>query len=782
MTREGYIEKIKYYSNETGYCVLCVEGEDGEEIFVGNLMGASEGLYVIAEGEYVNHPQYDIQFKFSSCEVRVPRDVIGIERYLGSGIVKGVGQVLAKKIVKKFGEDSLRILEEEPERLAEISGISERKAQSIALSYQEKREFQDVVIFLSEYGISVNLAIRIYHTYGSKVYDIVKGNPYRLAEDVSGIGFGIADMIARRMGIASDSVFRLRSSVLFVLNTAVSEGHMYLPKQELIRKCVELTRDAGNDTEGIYGQSTYGYGEYEDRTSGLSAYERLAELLDQQLSELVLAGKVVIKTLNGEEIVYSAPNYYVELNSARMLIDLQLRYEMREEELSGEIAAIEKESELTLDELQTEAVKAAIKSGVAVITGGPGTGKTTIINVIIKYFSKKGMEIKLCAPTGRAAKRMTESTGWPAQTIHRLLEISGAVDENAQNQEDRGMHFMRNADNPLECDAIIVDEMSMVDSYIFHALLQAIPYGTRLILVGDVNQLPSVGAGNVLKDIIRSDIFPVTTLHHIFRQEDGSDIVYNAHKICRGEHITMSNKSKDFFFIARRSSAQIVEEVQTLTKNNLPNYYGFGSQDIQVLCPTRKFEVGVENMNRRLQDKLNPKASNKPEHLRGDVIFRKGDKVMQIKNNYQLEWKIYGASKTGNKKGYVLDEGIGVFNGDMGIITDISDFDEEITVLFDDGRECVYGFRDLEQLEHAFAVTIHKSQGSEYPAVVIPLFGGNRKLMNRNLIYTAITRAKQLVVIVGDVGLVNQMVDNTQEQKRYTSFTHRLQEMTGGME
>lgn len=782
MTREGYIEKIIYKSEETGYCVLSVEGEEGEEIFVGNLPGAGEGLYVIAEGEYVNHPQYDIQFKFSSCEIRMPKDTIGIERYLGSGIVKGVGAVLAKKIVKKFGDDSLRIIEEEPERLAEISGISERKARAIAIAYLEKKEFQDVVIFLAEYGISVNLAIRIYNTYGSKVYDVVKGNPYKLAEDISGVGFRIADMIARRMGVASDSVFRLRSSILYALNMAGNEGHMYLPKQVLIRKCVELTRDAGNDVEGIYGQSTFGYGEYEDETSGASAYEQAASLLEQQLVELMIAGKVVAKTLDGEDVIYSAPNYYVELNTARLLTDLQLRYDMEQDTLLREIEEIEKEEKLTLDVLQREAVMSAIEAGVAVITGGPGTGKTTIINVIIKYFSKKGMEIKLCAPTGRAAKRMTESTGWPAQTIHRLLEISGVVDDSAQNQEDRGMHFTRNADNPLECDAIIVDEMSMVDSYIFYALLQAIPYGTRLIMVGDVNQLPSVGAGNVLRDIIRSDVFPVTTLNHIFRQEDGSDIVFNAHKIYRGEHITMSNKSKDFFFIVKRTAAQIVEEVQTLTMKNLPNYYGFTSQEIQVLCPTRKYEVGVENMNRRLQDKLNPKSSAKTEHSRGDVIFRKGDKVMQIKNNYQMEWKIYGISKTGNGKGYVIDEGIGVFNGDMGVITDISDFDEELTVLFDDGRECVYGFRELDQIEHAFAVTIHKSQGSEYPAVVIPLLGGNRKLMNRNLIYTAITRARQLVVIVGDVGLVNQMIDNTEEQKRYTSLTQRLQEMVGGME
>ena len=782
MIREGYIEKIKYKSDETGYCVMYVEGEEGEEIFVGTLPGASEGLYVIAEGEYVNHPQYDIQFNFTSYEIRMPKDTLGMERYLGSGIIKGIGAVLAKKIVKKFKDDTLRIMEEEPERLAEISGISERKAQQIAKSYLEKKEFQEVAIFLSGYGISVNMAIRIYNAYGNKVYDILRTNPYKLAEDINGIGFRMADDIARRMGIAQDSEFRLRSALLYALNTAGGEGHMYLPKPILLRRCVELTRGSTNDVEGIYGQSTFGYAEYSDAASAGSAYEQTVELLEQQLMDLLIAGKIVIKQVDEEDAIYLASNYYVELNSARLLTDLQLRYEMNPAELDREIQAIEKEEGLTLDELQTTAVKSAIEAGVAVITGGPGTGKTTIINVIIKYFSKHGMEIKLCAPTGRAAKRMTESTGWPAQTIHRLLEINGAVEEDGRNPDNHGMHFSRNADNPLECDAIIVDEMSMVDAYIFYALVQAVPYGTRLIFVGDVNQLPSVGAGNVLKDIINSGCFPVTTLNKIFRQEDGSDIVFNAHKIQRGEHLILTNKSRDFFFIPQRTAAQIVEEVQTLTLKNLPDYYGLSPQEIQILCPMRKYEVGVENMNQKLQSRLNPKASNKQEHVRGDVVFRKGDKVMQIKNNYQQEWKIYGVSKTGNGKGYVIDEGVGVFNGDMGVITEISDYDEELTILFDDGRASVYNYKELDQLEHAFAVTIHKSQGSEYPAVIIPLLGGNRKLMNRNLIYTAITRARQLVIIVGDVNLVNQMIDNSEEQKRYTSLAFRIEELNESME
>jgi len=773
MTREGYIEKIIYKNEENGYTVFTVSGEDGEEIFVGNLFGIGEGLYIIAEGEYVNHPQYDIQFKFTSCEVKMPEDTMGIERYLASGIIKGIGEVLAKKIVKKFKSDTLRIIEDEPERLAEISGISERKARSIATSYAEKREFQEVIIFLSEYGISVNMSLKIYKEYGDQVYEILKGNPYKIAEDISGIGFKAADEIARKMGIAADSVYRLRSALIYVLNMAVGEGHMYLPKEMLIRKAVELTRDTASTPYG----DEYGYAEYESNTSSKTVYEEAVETLEEQLMELAIEGKIIVKTIDEITCVYAASNYYVELNTARMLLDLQLRYEMSENELEEAIGQIEKDLSLTLDDLQREAVKSSITAGVAVITGGPGTGKTTIIQAIIEYYSKQGMEIMLCAPTGRAAKRMTESTNWPAQTIHRLLEFNGAIMEDS-DRNGTGPKFGRNSSNPLECDAIIVDEMSMVDNFIFHSLLQAVTYGTRLILVGDVNQLPSVGAGNVLKDIINSNCFPVSTLNKIYRQEDGSDIVFNAHKINRGEHLEIMNKSKDFFFIPRNGSANIINETKELISDNLPKYLNISPMDIQVLTPMRKYEVGVENMNLRLQELLNPPSSDKPQKMKNDITFRKGDKVMQIKNNYKQEWKVYAENiDTAKIHGFILDEGVGVFNGDMGIITAVNDYDEELTVLFDDGREAVYNYADLDELEHAFAITIHKSQGSEYPAVVIPLLTGTKKLLNRNLLYTAITRAKQMVVIVGNIGLINQMIDNTEEQKRFTSLALRLGEM-----
>ena len=771
MTREGIIEKIIYKNDENGYAVFSVNGEDGEEVFVGTLFGIGEGLYIIAEGDYVNHPQYDIQFKFTSCEIKMPEDTLGIERYLASGIVKGIGEVLAKRIVKKFKADTLRILEEEPERLAEINGISERKARSIAVSYQDKKEFQHVIIFLSEYGISVNLAMKIYNEYGDRVYEILRGNPYKIAEDIAGVGFRTADEIAGRMGIEKNSEFRIRSAVIYVLNTAIADGHMYLPKDEVIRRTLLLTRE--NDGISYEEEFSYGYAEYESSVSAATVFEEAAELIEDQLAELVIEGKLIIKNVEGTDAVYLASNYYVELNTARMLLDKMLRYELPENELDIALSSIEKDMDMTLDDVQRDAVKSAITAGVCVITGGPGTGKTTIIDAIIRYFIKKGMDIRLCAPTGRAAKRMTESTGQPAETIHRLLEFSGIPDDN--DRDNKGVYFGRNADNPLECDAIIVDEMSMVDSFIFYSLLSAVLNGTRLILVGDINQLPSVGAGNVLKDIINSDCFPVTRLTKIYRQESGSDIVYNAHRINQGEHIDITNKNKDFFFIPRNNVTAITNEIKELIMKNLPPYLGITPQDIQVLTPMKKNEVGVEKLNVKLQSFINPASPKKDEVEKNDVIFRTGDKVMQIKNNYKLDWRIYG------QKGYVIEEGVGVFNGDMGIISNISHFDEELTVLFDDGRTVVYPFNGLSELEHAFAVTIHKSQGSEYPVVIIPLLSGPPKLLNRNLIYTAITRAKRMVVIVGNLNLVNQMIDNKEEQKRYTTLMLRLQELMEGI-
>lgn len=748
MIKEGYVEKVIYKNDDNGYAVFTVEGEDGEDIFVGTLHGVSEGIYISAEGEYVNHPQYDLQFKFNSYEIKMPDDMISIERYLGSGIIKGVGEALAKRIVKKFKMDSLRIIEEEPERLAEVKGISERKARDIAVSYNEKKEMQDAIIFLTGYGISINLAVKIFNEYGQEMYKIIRSNPYKIAEDINGVGFKTADEIAERMGISSDSDFRIRAALLYTLLNASQLGHMYLPKQMLVAKTYSLL---------VADNVPYN--------------EELEDEIGSQIIELQMTGKAIVKELAGDvTAVYAAANYYIELNSARILSDIDLDFTSEDRPLDKMLAQIEEAEKITLEEKQKLAIKNAVNNGVAVITGGPGTGKTTTINAMIKMFEKLNLELLLAAPTGRAAKRITEATGYTAQTIHRLLELSGGgIDEEGNRS---AYTFVRNSNNPLEADVIIIDEMSMVDSSLFYSLLQAIMPGIRLVLVGDSNQLPSVGPGNVLKDIIRSGVFSVTVLDKIFRQGENSDIITNAHLINAGKQLEINNKSRDFFYIPRQGSQDIIAELKHLILDSLPDFFQVDPMNIQVLTPMRKYELGVENLNKRLQEILNPSSRSIPEKEKNDVVFRKGDKVMQIKNNYKLEWKIMDA-----KDRFVKEEGVGVFNGDVGFIKEIDEFDQKIVVEYDDGRLVDYLYSQLDELEHAYAITIHKSQGSEYPVVVIPLLTGPAKLLNRNLLYTAVTRARKGVVIVGNIGLVKTMIDNIDEQKRYTTFAERLAEL-----
>lgn len=748
MIKEGYVEKVIYKNDDNGYAVFTVEGEDGEDIFVGTLHGVSEGIYISAEGEYVNHPQYDLQFKFNSYEIKMPDDMISIERYLGSGIIKGVGEALAKRIVKKFKMDSLRIIEEEPERLAEVKGISERKARDIAVSYNEKKEMQDAIIFLTGYGISINLAVKIFNEYGQEMYKIIRSNPYKIAEDINGVGFKTADEIAERMGISSDSDFRIRAALLYTLLNASQLGHMYLPKQMLVAKTYSLL---------VADNVPYN--------------EELEDEIGSQIIELQMTGKAIVKELAGDvTAVYAAANYYIELNSARILSDIDLDFTSEDRPLDKMLAQIEEAEKIILEEKQKLAIKNAVNNGVAVITGGPGTGKTTTINAMIKMFEKLNLELLLAAPTGRAAKRITEATGYTAQTIHRLLELSGGgIDEEGNRS---AYTFVRNSNNPLEADVIIIDEMSMVDSSLFYSLLQAIMPGTRLVLVGDSNQLPSVGPGNVLKDIIRSGVFSVTVLDKIFRQGENSDIITNAHLINAGKQLEINNKSRDFFYIPRQGSQDIIAELKHLILDSLPDFFQVDPMNIQVLTPMRKYELGVENLNKRLQEILNPSSRSIPEKEKNDVVFRKGDKVMQIKNNYKLEWKIMDA-----KDRFVKEEGVGVFNGDVGFIKEIDEFDQKIVVEYDDGRLVDYLYSQLDELEHAYAITIHKSQGSEYPVVVIPLLTGPAKLLNRNLLYTAVTRARKGVVIVGNIGLVKTMIDNIDEQKRYTTFAERLAEL-----
>ena len=666
-----------------------------------------------------------------SFEEKAPEDQEAIERYLGSGAIKGIGLAMAARIVRRFKEDTFRIIEEEPERLAEVKGISERKAMEIASQVNEKRDLRQAMIFLQQFGITMNLAVKIYNKYGQEVYGILKENPYRLADDIEGVGFRTADDIAAKAGIRTDSDFRVRSGILYTLLQASGEGHTFLPQEELTAKTSELL---GIDKD----------------------------IIEKNYMDLSIERKIIMKQSGEQTQIYSASFYYMEANTATMLRELDIAYDVADAEIEQRIHNIEKQTGMQLDEHQVQAVKEAVRNGLLVITGGPGTGKTTTINTIIRYFEMEGMDIFLAAPTGRAAKRMSETTGFEARTIHRMLELNGGMEGSAG--------FERNETNPLETDLVIIDEMSMVDITLMNSLLKAIAPGTRLILVGDINQLPSVGPGSVLKDIIQSEAFNVVMLTKIFRQASTSDIIVNAHKINRGEEVSLDNKSMDFFFLKRYEADIIINVVLQLVKQKLPKFVDATPYDIQVLTPMRKGLLGVERLNGILQQYLNPPDKSKREKEHGDMVFREGDKVMQTKNNYQLEWEIR------TKFGLTVDKGMGIFNGDMGIITEINDFAETMTVEFDEGRKVEYSYKLLDELELAYAITIHKSQGSEYPAVVIPLLSGPSMLMNRNLLYTAVTRARKCVTLVGNDTTFNQMIQNTSQQKRYSGLCDRIRE------
>ena len=732
-TITGFVEHIVYRNEENGYTVLNLASNEEDEVTcVGVFQMISEGESLELTGEYTVHPSYGPQFKVQQYSIKAPEDIASIERYLGSGAIKGVGAALAARIVRKFKEDTFRIIEEEPERLAEIKGISERKAQEIAQQTEEKRELRQAMIFLQNYGISLSLAVKIYQTYQLDMYRIIQENPYRMAEDVTGVGFKIADEIAHRVGIHLDSDFRIRSGIMYVLQQASLEGHTYLPEELLTRRACELL---GVDASGV----------------------------EKHYMDMAIDRKLILKQSEAEVQIYASTFYYMELNVAVMLRELNVKYDFSETAVEQRIRKIEQLSELELDEMQRTAVKEAVRSGLLVITGGPGTGKTTTINTIIQYFESEGMDIALAAPTGRAAKRMSETTGYEAKTIHRLLELSGGMDEHAG--------FERNEQNPLETDVIIIDEMSMVDITLMHNLLKAVVAGTRLILVGDVNQLPSVGPGCVLKDIIDSHACNVVRLNRIFRQASESDIIVNAHKINRGEPVSLDNKSRDFFFLKRYDANVIISICIQLIRQKLPKYVNASPFDIQVLTPMRKGLLGVERLNMILQQYLNPPDGKKAEREHGQTIFRVGDKVMQIKNNYQAEWEIR------SRYNIPIEKGLGVFNGDMGIVREINSFSETLTVEYEERRMVEYLFKELDQLDLAYAITIHKSQGSEYPAVIIPLLTGPRMLMNRNLLYTAVTRARKCVTLVGDEKAFYNMEANVNEQKRYSGLRDRLEEL-----
>lgn len=736
----GYVDHIVYQNSDNGYTVMALVAEGEEVTCVGMCKGLGQGENISAEGEYIEHPVYGRQFKIQTYETVAPTDRAGMERYLGSGAIRGVGEALAARIVKKFGDDTFRIIEEEPERLAEVKGISERKAQEIAVQMEEKKDLREALVYLQQYGISNTLAVKIYNTYGMEMYSVMRENPYRLAEDVSGVGFRIADEIAGRIGIHTDSDYRIRSGILYTLLQAVGEGHCFLPLELLLRRASELL--------------------------GVSE-----ENIRPQVDNLIMDRKLVAKG----DALFAAAYYYAELNCANMLRNLNIPM-LEAENLPAQDMAIRKRLErmaenlsMELDELQLKAVEESIKNGLFILSGGPGTGKTTTINMIIRYFESEGMDIFLAAPTGRAAKRMTEATGFEAKTIHRLLELNSALSDD----DTRRANFERNQENPLEADVVIIDEMSMVDIQLFQALLKAILPGTRLILVGDVDQLPSVGPGQVLRNLMNSEAFPMVTLEKIFRQAGESDIVVNAHRINKGEQIALDNKSRDFFLLERNDVNVIYKHMIQLIREMLPKYVNATPFDIQVLTPMRKGSLGCETLNGILQRYLNPADPHKKEHSYGNTVFREGDKVMQIKNNYQLEWEIVG------RYNIPIDKGMGVFNGDMGRVLEINETMSTLLVEFDDGRRVNYPFSGLEELELSYAITIHKSQGSEYPAVILPLLGGPRMLFNRNLLYTGITRARNCVTILGSSETVRNMIDNVSENRRYTALESRIREICG---
>ena len=739
-TVTGYIDHIIFRNEENGYTVMVLkETKEEEELTcVGSFPSVTQGASIEASGVYTHHPVYGKQFQISSFVEKMPEDTEAMERYLGSGAIKGIGAALAARIVRKFGADTIRIVEEEPERLAEVKGISEKKAREIAGQVTQKTEMRKAMIFLQKYGISLNLGAKIYQKYRESLYTVLQENPYKLAEDISGVGFKIADEIASRIGIHADSDYRIRSGMLYTLLQASGEGHIYLPKDQLFARCAQLL---GVDEP----------------------------YMEKHLMDMVIDRKLVLKEKNGETVVYPSQYYYLELNTARMLCELNILCPEDEELIRKRIAMIEKETDTVLDEMQKKAVTEAVSHGLFILTGGPGTGKTTTINAIIQFFEGEGAELRLAAPTGRAAKRMTETTGYEAQTIHRLLELNGMPEE--EREGGHSAKFERNAQNPLEADVIIIDEMSMVDIHLMHSLLLAVTTGTRLILVGDENQLPSVGPGNVLRDIIHSGCFPVVELTKIFRQASESDIVVNAHKINRGEPVQINNKSRDFFFLKRYDADIIIRVVIALIQEKLPKYVDANPFEIQVLTPMRKGLLGVERLNQILQRYLNPPEEAKKEKAIGDRLFREGDKVMQIKNNYQMEWEIRG------RYGIVIEKGIGVFNGDMGILKEVNEFAETAEVEFEDGRFATYSFKQLEELELAYAITIHKSQGSEYPAVILPILSGPRMLMNRNLLYTAVTRARKCVTVVGSIEEFENMIRNEKQQKRYSALDERIREL-----
>ena len=728
------MDHVIFESRETGFKALALISDGFDETVVGRMPDVSKGDTVEVSGEYTDHPRFGVQLKVSSYKIIPPADSQAMERYLASGAVSGVGEKLASRIVSRFGDDTFRIIEEEPERLAEIKGISKRKAMEIAVAMEEKKDLRDAMVTMQGLGISQTMAVRIYDNYGPGYINVLRTNPYKLAEDIRGIGFKTADEIAFKEGMDPASEDRCKAALMYVLSDASAEGHCYLPEEILVKLTTELLGEEHADVAG-------------------------------SLKDMIHAGKLK----SDRDRIYLPAFYFAELSCARMLaeknIPMMKDLPGMDEKIDRDIEKIAEANGMQTDPLQISAVRECIKNGLFILTGGPGTGKTTTINMIIRYFLDQGLDIVLAAPTGRAAKRMTETTGYEAATIHRLLGVSSIQDESGSS-----VIFQKNAEEPIEADVIIIDEMSMVDIMLFKALLSAVPVASRLILVGDASQLPSVGPGTVLSDICSCPFFKAVRLEKIFRQDETSSIVINAHKIDRGEHIELSSTVRDFIFLERNDSNVIKQTIGWMISDKLPAYVGCGPFDVQVLTPMKKGSLGVYELNRFLQQVLNPASHEKNEYLYGDTLFREGDKVMQTKNDYKLEWTTDEALSS------LSLSGSGVFNGDLGRIRRIDEASRNMTVLFDDGRVVRYPFSELDELDLSYAMTIHKSQGSEYPAVIIPILDPSAPLVYRNLLYTGITRARSCVVILGSSETVCRMIDNRGSNERFSSFAERLLE------
>jgi len=729
---QGIIGDVVFHNEDNGYIIAHLNDNKQQITVVGIVPYISEGQNLKLKGEWVKHPQFGKQFKITNCEEIIPSSLIGIEKYLASGVIQGIGPVTAKKIVQRFGEDTMNILDNEIERLKEIDGVGQKKIQLIFESYSKQREVKNIMIFLQTYGVTPSQCVKIYKKYGADSIKVVQDNPYVLTETIAGVGFKIADKIARSLGIDKESPFRIQSGINYVVNEFCAMGNTYMPIDKLYK-----------ESRNILGVTD--------------------EEIEKNVYDNVLQGKLKVENIEEEDCVFTMPFYYCELGITKKIITLSVeKYDELEIDIEDKIKKFEEEKHIQFATSQKTAICGAMENSIEVITGGPGTGKTTIINCIIEVFEEAGMKVFMAAPTGRAAKRMTEATGREAKTIHRLLELGVGGDDGSQ--------FFKSEESPLNCDVLIVDEASMIDIMLMNNLLKAITIGTRLIIVGDVDQLPSVGPGNVLRDIIESNCVKVVKLKEIFRQARESMIIVNAHKINSGEMPILNKKDKDFYFIENNEPEKILGSIISLINTRLPNFNKQWDKmkNIQILSPMRKGILGIENLNEKLQEILNPKSKNKKEKEYRNTIFRVGDKVMQIKNNYAMKW---------HKMSAKAEDGTGIFNGDVGYVEDINEDNENVIVIFDDDKRVEYEGIYLDELTLAYAITIHKSQGSEFEVVIMPMFMGPPLLMNRNLLYTGITRAKNMVVLVGTVKAIGFMKDNNRSFERYSALGFRIREI-----